>query len=159
MGKVTVDISMSLDGFITGPNPSVELGLGEGGKRLHEWAYVLESWRERHGMEGGESSQDAEVLDEAFRDVGAFAMGKRMFDMGTPHWGDTPPFHTPVFVVTHHPRDPLVKEGGTTFHFVTDGVASAVAQAKAVAGDKDVLVAGGAEIIQQALNAELLDEM
>lgn len=159
MGKVTVDISMSLDGFITGPNASVELGLGAGGERLHEWLYNLASWRERHSLAGGETNRDAEVLDEAFRNVGAVIMGRRMFDTGEEPWGDNPPFHTPVFVVTHHPRETLVKEGGTTFAFVTDGIESAFQQAQAAAGDKDVSVAGGANVIQQFLRAGLLDEI
>ena len=151
MGKVTVDITMSLDGFISGPNDSVDL--------LHEWLYGLESWRERHGLAGGEMNRAAEVLDEAFKDVGAMVMGRRMFDLGEGPWGDTPPFHMPVFVVTHHAREKLVKEGETTFIFVTGGIESALKQAKAAAGDKDVSVAGGANIIQQYLKAGLLDEM
>ena len=158
MGKVTVDISMSLDGFIAGPNDGPELGLGEGGEKLHEWVVGLESWRERHGLAGGESGPDAEILDEAFRDVGAVVLGRRMFD-NAKGWGDEPPFHVPVFVLTHEAREKLVKEGGTTFAFVTDGIESALEQAKAAAGDKDISIAGGASTVQQYLNAGLLDEL
>lgn len=159
MCKVTADISMSLDGRIAGPHDGIELPLGEGGEHLHQWVYDLASWRERHGLAGGTSGRDADILDEAFRSVGAFVMGKRMFDGGVGPWGDTPPFHGPVFVLTHHPREPLVKEGGTTYTFVTDGIDSALAQARAAAGGKDVSLAGGASTIQQYLRAGLLDEI
>ena len=159
MAKTFVDISMSLDGFITGPNPSPEEGLGEGGERLHEWVVRLASWRERHGYEGGETGPDSDLFDEAFERIGAHVMGRRMFDDGEGPWGDEPPFHNPVFVVTHNPRETLVKEGGTTFTFVTEGVESAIEQAKQAAGEKDVSIAGGANVIQQALNAGLVDEM
>jgi dihydrofolate reductase len=158
MGKSTVDMSMSLDGFIAGPNDSVERPLGEGGERLHEWIYDLASWRERHGLEGGKTDTDAEVLDESFKDTGAVVVGRRMFDVAN-GWGDNPPFHMPVFVITHNASEKLVKEGGTTFTFVTDGIERALEQAKAAAGDKDVSVAGGANIIQQYLSAGLLDEI
>jgi dihydrofolate reductase len=158
MGKVAADISMSLDGFIAGPNDSPELGLGEGGERLHEWLFDLASWRERHGLSGGRSDRDAEILEEAFADVRAIVLGKRMFE-NAKEWGDEPPFHVPVFVLTHEAREPLVKEGGTTFTFVTDGVESALAQARAAAGDGDVSVAGGANTIQQFIRAGLLDEI
>ncbi|RPI34664.1 MAG: dihydrofolate reductase [Chloroflexota bacterium] len=157
MGKVIFDISVSLDGFIAGPNDNIEQGLGEGGERLHEWLYDLESWRERHGLDGGKQSRDAEVLDEAFKNTGAYVMGRRMFDLAEKAWGDNPPFHGPVFVVTHRPRAKEIKEGGTTYNFVTDGVESALRQAKAAAGSKDIAVAGGANIIQQFLRAGLID--
>jgi dihydrofolate reductase len=159
MGKVTSDMSMSLDGFIAGPNDSVELGLGEGGERLHQWLYDLDTWRERHGLAGGETGTDAEVLEESFQNVGAIVMGRRMFDLGEGPWGHNPPFHVPVFVPTHRAREKLVKEGGTTFTFDTGGIESALKQAKAAAGDKDVSVAGGANVIQQYLSAGLLDEI
>ncbi len=158
-GKVTADMSMSLDGFITGPNDGVEQPLGEGGERLHRWLYDLASWRERHGVAGGEDSRDAEVLDEAFRNIGALVMGRRMFDLGEKPWGDNPPFHVPVFVVTHRAREQVVKEGGTTFTFITDGIESALRQARAAAGGRDVSIAGGAAVIQQVLRAGLLDEI
>lgn len=158
MARVTSDLSMSLDGFITGPNDDVSRPLGEGGERLHQWVYELASWRERHGLAGGKTNRDAEVLDEAWH-VGAVMMGRRMFNHGEKPWGDNPPFHMPVFVVTHQARPPRVKEGGTTFTFVTDGVENALKQAKAAAGGKDVSVAGGANIVQQFLKAGLLDEI
>jgi|SRR5215210_1860266 len=159
MSKVISDMSMSLDGFIAGPNDSVELPLGDGGERLHEWVYDLASWRERHGIAGGKTDADAEVLDESFKNTGAILMGRRMFDLGEGPWGDNPPFRMPAFVLTHDAREELVKEGGTTFTFVTDGIESALEKAKAAAGDKDVSVAGGADIIQQYLSAGLLDEI
>jgi dihydrofolate reductase len=157
MGKVFVDITTSLDGFVAGPNDGPELPLGAGGERLHEWVYGLASWREPHGLEGGEVSRDSEILGEAFESMGAVVLGKRMFE-NADGWGDEPPFHVPVFVLTHEAREPLVK-GGTTFIFVTDGIESALEQAKAAAGDKDVSVAGGAKTIQQYLSAGLVDEM
>jgi dihydrofolate reductase len=158
MGKVTVDISMSLDGFIAGRNDGPELPLGEQGEKLHEWVYGLASWRERHGLAGGESNRDAEILDEAFRDAGAVVLGRRMFD-NAHGWGEDPPFHMPVFVLTHDTREKLTKEGGTMFTFVTDGIESALEQAKAAAGDKDISIAGGANTVQQCLNAGLVDEL
>lgn len=159
MGRVITSMSMSLDGYITGPNDSPEVPLGEGGDRLHQWLYDLASWREIHGLEGGEATPDAELLAESVRNTGAVVIGRRMFDFAEEPWGDTPPFHMPVFVVTHRAREPLVKEGGTTFTFVTDGIEPALAQARAAAGNKDVSVGGGAEVIQQYLRAGLLDEI
>jgi dihydrofolate reductase len=156
MGKVVFDITMSLDGFIAGPDDSLELPLGAGGEKLHEWVYGLVSWREPHGLEGGETNRDSEVLEEAMGS-GAIVLGRRMFDLAK-GWGDNPPFHVPVFVLTHEAREPLEKEGGTTFTFVTDGVESALAQARAAAGDSDVSIAGGANTIQQYLSAGLVDE-
>jgi dihydrofolate reductase len=158
MGKVHVDITMSLDGFIAGPNDSPDLGLGEGGEQLHEWVFGLESWRKAHGLEGGERNRDAEILEEATRDNGAVILGRRMFD-NAKGWGDEPPFHMPVFVLTHEPREELAKEGGTTFTFVTDGIESALEQARAAAGDKNISIAGGANTIQQYLSAGLVDEL
>ena len=158
MGKVHVDITMSLDGFIAGPNDGPDVPLGEGGERLHEWVYDLATWREAHGLEGGKTNRDAEVLDEAMRDNGAIVLGRRMFD-NAQGWGDEPPFHLPVFVLTHEPRDELAKEGGTTFVFVTDGIDSALEQAKAAAGDNDVAIGGGANTVQQYIKAGLVDEL
>jgi dihydrofolate reductase len=169
MGKVVLDISTSLDGFVAGPNPSLEHPLGEGGELLHEWAIRLASWRGRHGLEGGETGPDDDLARQTLATAGAVVMGRRMFSGGDgpweedPNadgwWGDDPPFRVPVFVVTHHARDPLPKEGGTTFTFVTDGVEAAVEQARAAAGDEDVAVGGGASVAQQVLRAGLLDEM
>jgi dihydrofolate reductase len=169
MPRLTLDISMSLDGFIAGPNPTLEQPLGEGGERLHEWVLSLASWRKPHGLDGGETGPDDEVMTESIERTGAVVMGRRMFSGGRgpweddPNadawWGDNPPFHVPVFVLTHHPREPVVKEGGTTFTFVTDGIEAALEQARAAAGDKDVALAGGANVVQQYLKAGLLEEL
>jgi dihydrofolate reductase len=168
MGKVVLDISMSLDGYVAGPRPTLEEPLGENGERLHEWILGLRGWRESHGLEGGETTADSELVAEAVASQGAVIMGRKMFSGGAGPWeadprangwwGDEPPFRKPVFVLTHHEREPLTL-GATTFTFVTDGVASAVGQARSAAGNKDVLVAGGAEAAQQVLGAGLLDEL
>ena len=166
MSKVKFEITMSLDGFVAGPNPSVEDPLGEGGERLHEWAIKLASWRESHGRSGGETGTDDELMKESIAANGAVIMGRRMFGGGGPWgddpwqgwWGDDPPFHMPVFVLTHHEREPLTL-GDTTFTFVTDGIESALDQARAAAGDKYVQLSGGAEAGQQYLRAGLLDEL
>ena len=157
VGKVFADISMSLDGYVAGPNDGVGNGLGDGGEQLHEWAYELESWRRPHGMEGGERNADADLLEKVFARSGAILVGRRMFD-NAEGWGDNPPFKMPVFVLTHRAQDTLEK-GETTFTFVTGGVESAVEQAKAAANGKDVSVGGGAATIQQCLRAGFLDEM
>ena len=166
---VTVDITMSLDGFVAAPNASLENPLGEGGMRLHEWAFAAQSWREQHGLEGGEANQDSEILEEATAATGAVIMGRKMFSGGEgpweedPNadgwWGDDPPFHVPVFVLTHHAREPKPMEGGTTFTFVTEGIEPALEQARGVAGEKNVAIAGGANVVQQYLKAGLLDEL
>jgi dihydrofolate reductase len=157
VAKVSFDITTSLDGFVAGPNDGLEHPLGEGGEKLHEWVYGLASWREPHGLEGGETGRDSEVLEEAMRNVGAIIIGRRMFDLAR-GWGDEPPFHMPVFVLTHEAREALPKEGGTTFTFVTEGIEDALEQARAAAGDKDVAIGGGANTIQQFLSAGLIDE-
>jgi dihydrofolate reductase len=169
MGKVIAEITSSLDGFVAGPNPTLEEPLGENGERLHEWVVGLASWRERHGKEGGERNADADRMARAIDATGAVVMGRRMFSGGEgpwesdPNadgwWGDDPPFRVPVFVLSHHPREPQQKQGGTTFTFVPDGVESAMGLAKAAAGDKNVSVAGGADTIQQAIRAGLVDEL
>jgi dihydrofolate reductase len=156
MSNVFVEITMSLDGYVAGPNDSPDLGLGEGGERLHEWLFDLASWRERHGREGGETGRDSEILEEAVTATGAVIVGRRMFDNAR-GWGEEPPFHVPVFVLTHEAREPLVK-GDTTFTFVS-GVESAMEQARAAAGEKGVSIGGGANTIQQFLNAGLVDEI
>ena len=157
--SVFADISVSLDGFVAGPNDGPENGLGEGGERLHEWLYDLEGWRSPHGLEGGQAGRESELLREAVDRTGAAVMGRRMFDIAEPHWGDEPPFHGPVFVLTHRPRDPIAKRGGTTFTFVTEGVERAVELAKESAAGKDVSVSGGAATIQEVIRAGLLDEI
>jgi dihydrofolate reductase len=169
MTKLRLDITMSLDGFVAGPNQTLEHPLGEGGERLHEWAFAAVSWREQHGLSGGEANVDSDVVQESLDATGAVVMGRRMYSGGEgpwvddPNadgwWGDDPPFHVPVFVLTHHARETLVMKGGTSFIFVTDGIESALAQAREVAGDKDVLAAGGATIAQQYLAVGLLDEL
>ena len=164
-----LNISMSLDGFIAGPNPGPDSPLGEGGERLHDWAYGLATFRETHGRSGGARGLDDEVLAEVFATSGATVVGRRMFSGGEGPWeddpkadgwwGDEPPFHQPVFIVTHHERETVEKEGGTSFTFVTDGIEAAVEQARASAGDKDVAIGGGASVAQQSLEAGLLDEL
>jgi dihydrofolate reductase len=169
MARLTVGISMSLDGFVAGPNQTLEQPLGEGGDQLHQWAFAAVSWRERHGLSGGESNPDSEVVEESLRATGATVMGRRMFSGGqgpweddtnaNGWWGEDPPFHHPVFVLTHHPREPVTMQGGTTFTFVTNGIQAALEQARVAAGDKDVTIGGGAEVVQQYLAAGLLDEL
>jgi dihydrofolate reductase len=167
MSQVTCQISVSLDGFVAGPNQSVKDPIGEGGMRLHHWAFATESWREQQGRRGGERSVDSEVAAEVMQGIGAFVMGRRMFGGGAGEWdeswkgwwGEDPPYHAPVFVLTHHAREPLPMQGGTTFTFVTDGIESALEQARAAAGDQDVAIAGGASAVQQHLAAGLLDEL
>jgi dihydrofolate reductase len=169
MTKLTFDITMSLDGFVAGPNATLEEPLGEGGEQLHEWLIGLKSWREQHGLSGGTTGSDAEVLEESVERMGATVMGRKMFSGGEGPWeddpkadgwwGDDPPFHAPVFVLTHHPRETVAKQGGTSYIFVTDGIESALDQARAAAGDKDVAIAGGASVGQQYLRAGLLDEL
>ena len=169
MGKVVAEVSISLDGYVAGPSPTLEEPLGKGGELLHQWILRLKTFRELHGMEGGEVDSDDEVMAESVRAQGAVVMGRRMFSGGEgpweddPNtagwWGDEPPFHKPVFVVTHHDREPLVL-GETTFTFVTDGVTAAVEQARAAApAELDVLIAGGADTIDHALAAGVVDEL
>ena len=168
MAKLRFEISISADGYVAGPNQSEEHPLGEGGEQLHEWVVKLEAWRQPHGRSGGEVNPSSEIVEEGMANIGAGVMGRNMFGGGPGPWGDDPwsgwwgedpPFHVPVFVLTHHEREPLEMEGGTTFHFVTDGIESALAQAKEAAGDKDVKLSGGANAAQQYLAAGLVDEM
>ena len=166
--QTILNITMSVDGFVAGPNRTLEQPLGEGGEQLHEWILGLRSWREPHGLEGGETNEDDRIVRETHERTGAFVMGRRMFSggegpwEGDPNangwWGDDPPFGAPVFVLTHHAREPLTL-GTTTFTFVTDGIESAVRQAREAAGDRDVQVSGGADVARQALDAGLLDEL
>jgi dihydrofolate reductase len=168
MSKVRVHISASLDGYVAGPDQSQEEPLGKGGERLHDWVVALKAWREPHGMAGGEVNVSSEVVAEEIAGVGAEIMGRGKFGPATRGpwgddpwrgwWGDAPPFHKPVFVVTHHSREPLTL-ADTTFTFVTDGIESALAQAREAAGDQDVFVGGGADVINQYLAAGLVDEI
>ena len=166
MGTVKSHISMSLDGFVAGPNQTKKEPLGEGGEGLHEWAFATESWHRQQGRDQGERNADSEVIDEVVENVGAYIMGRGMFagqgewdPSWKGWWGDEPPYHVPVFVLTHHEREPLAMEGGTTFSFVNDGIESALDQARSAAGDRDVAIAGGANAINQYLAAGLLDEL
>jgi dihydrofolate reductase len=160
---------MSLDGFAAGPSQSVDDPLGIGGMRLHEWVFPLASWRAMHGLEGGEVNESSPVVEESLANIGATVMGRNMFG-GHPGpwgakepwngwWGTNPPFHHPVFVLTHHAREPLELEGGTTFTFVTEGIEAALEQARRAAGGRDIVLAGGANAAQQYLAAGLVDEM
>ena len=145
MSKLRCHISISLDGFVAGPNQSEENPLGEGGERLHDWVVPLAAWRRSHGKQDGEVNGSTRVFEEAVENIGAGVMGRNMFgpigggawgdEQWTGWWGDDPPYHYPVFIVTHHPRDPVDMDGGTTFHFVTDGIESALEQAREAAGD------------------------
>jgi dihydrofolate reductase len=169
VSKLRLKISMSLDGFVAGPSQSIENPLGIGGMWLHEWAFALQAWRAPQGLDGGEVNASTQVVDESVANIGATIMGRNMFG-GHPGgwsrekpwngwWGENPPFHHPVFVLTHHRREPLVLEGGTSFTFVTNGIEAALEQARRAARGKDVSLAGGAKAAQQYLAAGLVDEM
>ena len=169
MPELILDISMSLDGFVAGPNPTLEDPLGQGGEQLHEWVIATKAWRAEHGREGGDEGIDSELTAELVGQAAATIMGRRMFSGGEgpwesdPNadawWGDDPPFHHRVFVLTHHEREPLELKGGTTFTFVTDGIESALEQAQAAAGDGDIRLAGGADVVRQYLRAGLVDRL
>jgi dihydrofolate reductase len=164
MSTLKLNITMSLDGFVAGPDQSRENPLGVGGEELHDWLVSLAAF---HGNEGGEVNASTPFADEILGDAGATIMGRNMFGGGPGPWdeswkgwwGDDPPYHNPVFVLTHHPREPVEMQGGTTYHFVTDGIESALEQARAAAGGKEVSLAGGASVAQQYLAAGLLDEI
>jgi len=168
MSKVRAHISTSLDGYVAGPNQSHENALGEGGERLHDWVLGLRAWRQPHGLEGGEEGVSGVVFDEENANVGAEIMGRNKFgppgggpwgdDPWPGWWGEDPPFHKPVFIVTHHEREPLTLSD-TTFTFVTAGIVSALERARQVSVDKDVFIGGGADIINQYLAAGLVDEL
>jgi dihydrofolate reductase len=167
MSKVRVHIAVSADGYVAGPNQSQENPLGEGGEDLHEWMLELKAWREPHGNEGGEVNENTPIFEEAHANIGAEIMGRGKFgppeggpwdDSWTGWWGDDPPFHMPVFVLTHHEREPLTLTD-TTFTFVTEGIEAALDQAKEAAGDKDVYIGGGGQVINQYLAAGLVDEL
>jgi dihydrofolate reductase len=169
MSKLRCHISISLDGFVAGLNQSAENPLGEGGERLHEWVVSLAPWREAHGHRGGEVDESARIVEESRANIGAAVMGRNMFGPvgGGPWadeqwkgwWGENPPYHYPVFVLTHHARGPVAMEGGTTFHFVTDGIESALDQARKAAHGRDVMLWGGAQVVNEYLAAGLLDEL
>jgi dihydrofolate reductase len=169
MSKLRCHISISADGFVAGPNQSEENPLGEGGERLHDWVVSLAAWREAHDKAGGEENASSAIMKETLENVGAGVMGRNMFgpvgggDWGDEQWkgwwGDNPPYHYDVFVVTHHPREPVAMDGGTTYHFVTDGIERALERAKESADGQDVMLWGGADVINQYLAAGLLDEL
>jgi dihydrofolate reductase len=167
VGKVKCQISVSADGYLAGPNQSEEYGLGEGGEALHEWVVKLAAWRQSHGREGGEVNASCEIFEAATANTGAVIMGRNMFGpvrgpwtepLWNGWWGEEPPFGVPVFVLTHYEREALTL-GETTFHFVTDGIESAVARAREAAGDGHVSIGGGGETIQETIRAGLLDEI
>jgi dihydrofolate reductase len=168
MGKVMFQMAISLDGYVAGPDQSVENPVGVGGTRVFEWFFDLEVWRRMQGLEGGIVNESTAVIEGGRSNVGAFVMGRNMFGGGPGRWrddppwrgwwGDDPPYHVPVFVLTHHPREPLEMQGGTTFFFVTDGITSALERARGAAGELDVRIAGGANAVRQYLTAGLVDE-
>jgi dihydrofolate reductase len=168
MSKVRVHIAISADGYVAGPNQSQENPLGEGGEALHDWFVKLKAWREPHGRDGGEVNASTPIAEESLANVGAEIMGRGKFgppaggpwgeDPWRGWWGEDPPFHKPVFVVTHHEREPLTLSD-TTFTFVTDGIEDALEQAREAADGKDVYIGGGADIINQYLAAGLVDEL
>ena len=162
--------SVSIDGFGAGPNQDLENPIGMGGLKMFDWVFPTRTWRQMHGEDDGETGVDDNVAAVGFQNIGAFILGRNMFgpvrgpwpegpDEWKGWWGDEPPYHTPVYVLTHHPRVSLEMKGGTTFHFVTDGIHSALAQAKQAAGEKDVRVGGGVSTIRQYLSAGLIDEL
>jgi dihydrofolate reductase len=169
MAKLKLNMTMSLDGYVAGPNQSLENPLGEGALGLHDWAFATRGFRQAHGMgDGGETGLDDSYTARWNENIGATIMGRNMFgpvrgpwgdDDWRGWWGDDPPFHTPVFVLTHHPREPLELSGGTTFHFVTDGIESALEHALAAADGRDVSLGGGAATAQQYLRGRLVDEL
>ena len=169
MSIVVCHQSISVDGFTAGPNQTLENPIGEGGMRLHEWMFETAAWRRMQSLPPTPETPDSAIVDEIASDpnVGAYVMGRHMFDHGRGEWdqswkgwwGDNPPYHAPVFVLTHHRRDALPMHGGTTFVFVTEGIESALRRAREAAGDKNVHIAGGANVIQQALRAGELDEL
>ena len=167
MSKLKLNITMSIDGFVAGPSHSEQVPLGVGGMDLHAWLVELAVFRDTHGEGGGEVNASTPIAERFFENVGASIMGRNMFGGSGPwgdepwkgFWGDEPPFHHPVFVLTRYAREPLELEGDTTFHFVTEGIEAALEQAKAAAGGKDVSLGGGADVVGQYLAAGLLDEM
>ena len=167
MSKLKLTITMSIDGYVAGPDQSPEQPLGAGGENLYDWLVPLKAFRESHGHEGGEVNASTPFAEGILAGAGATIMGRNMFGGGPGPWeeswrgwwGDDPPYHHPVFVLTHHPRGPVEMDGGTTFYFVTDGIESALDQARAAAGEKDVSLAGGASVAQQYLAAGFLDEL
>jgi dihydrofolate reductase len=161
-------VDVAVDGFVAGPNQSAEDPLGVGGMHRHEWTFPLAAWRESHGEQGGEVNASTPVVERRRENIGAVVMGRNMFGGGpgprgddpwNGFWGEDPPYHAPVYVITHHAREPLEMEGGTTFHFITDGIEPGLERAKEASGAKDVSLGGGANVFQQYPSARLLDEI
>jgi dihydrofolate reductase len=168
MSKLRLSITMSVDGYVGGPAQSHENPLGVGGMELHSWFFPLKEFRAIHGEAGGEVNASSAVVEERRANIGATIMGRNMFgpvrgpwpdESWRGWWGEDPPYHHPVFILSHHSREPLQMEGGTTFHFVSDGIESALAEAKDAAGGRDVWLAGGASVVNQYLAARLVDEI
>jgi len=168
MDKLRFNIAISLDGYVAGPSQSEENPIGIGGMKLHEWLLPLASFRQTHGGHGGEVNASTQVVEEWFENIGATIMGRNMFgpvrgpwgeNLWRGWWGEDPPFHNPVFVLTHHPREQLEMDGGTTFHFITDGIEAALEGAREAAGGADISLAGGSSVARQYLGAGLVDEM
>lgn len=160
--------TISLDGYGAGPGQDLENPLGIGGKTLHQWALATRTFRQMFGQEGGSTDTDDAFAARGFAGVGAWIMGRNMFgpvrgawpdDAWKGWWGDTPPYHCPVFVLTHHPRESIAMDGGTTFHFVTDGIEAALRRATEAADGKDIRIGGGVATIRQYLQAGLIDEL
>ena len=169
MSRVRVDsFSVSVDGFGAGPNQSLDNPMGVGGMGLHQWALSTRRFRQMFGKEGGATGIDNDFAERGFANLGAWILGRNMFgpvrgpwpdERWKGWWGDNPPYHVPVFVLTHHARAPITMEGGTVFHFVTDGIHRALERARAAANGKDVRIGGGVATIRQYLNAGLIDTM
>lgn len=159
MSKIIADFMVTLDGYIAGRNMSLEKPGGDDAEMLYDWMHNLASWRERQGLSGGEHDLDSDIVAEGFDANGAVVMGRMMYDTGAEFWGENPPFRTPVFVLTHRPEPLLVKEGGTSFTFVSDGIHQALAQARAAAGERNVNIAGGADTIQKFIREGLVEEI
>jgi dihydrofolate reductase len=169
MSKVRVQsFGISLDGFAAGPNQSLQNPLGERGFEIMEWFFTTRAWRSMHGQEGGETGVDHRMAEQGFDNIGAWILGRNMFgpvrgpwpdENWKGWWGEEPPYHVPTFVLTHHAREPIGMKGGTTFHFVTDGIESALEKAKAAANGRDVRIGGGVATVRQYLRARLIDEM
>ncbi|MCB1053434.1 MAG: dihydrofolate reductase family protein [Acidobacteria bacterium] len=169
MGKLKVAcFAVSIDGFGAGPNQSLQNPLGEGGLQLHEWAFATESFQNTHGTGGGTTGTDDDFVKKGFENMGAWIMGRNMFgpirgpwpnDDWKGWWGNNPPYHTPAFILTNHARAPIEMAGGTTFHFVTEGIEAALALAQEAAGELDIRLGGGVSTIRQYLQAGLIDEI
>ena len=157
-GKVFVDVEVSLDGYLAGPNPGVDNPIGDNGLRLHDWMFEQQAFLGRQGGAGGHTGSDNDLIKEVVDRAGAFILGRRMFDEGEAHWSDPSPFDGPVFVLTSTPREPWARSNNT-FYFVTDGIDRALAAAREAAGERDVQISGGADTIRQYLDADLVDEL